>query len=123
MKSRIAVASSDGIVVNQHFGRAKVFYILEADTADKEQFEVVEVRRVDALCECGNLDDAQLKKSIQNVIDCDYLLVSRIGYSAESEVEAAGIKVYELPGIISESVKRLLSYAEIQNLIGELSGD
>lgn len=29
--AKIAVASTDGKVVNQHFGRADTFYILETD--------------------------------------------------------------------------------------------
>lgn len=120
MKCRIAVASTDGKVVNQHFGRAEVFYILEADTIEPKKFEVIEIRQVNAFCEGGEHSDARLQEAVQRVRDCQYILVSRIGWRAEHVVEAAGIQVFELPGIISESVEELLKYLEIQNIIQEL---
>lgn len=121
MKCKIAVASTDGKVVNQHFGKAKIFYVIEADMEQKDQFEVVEIRQTSAFCEGGEHSDERLKKAIQKVRDCDYLLVSRIGYRAESEVESAGIRVFELPGVIHESVKELLDYIEIQEMIHKFS--
>lgn len=121
MKCRIAVASTDGKVVNQHFGKADIFYILEADTTETDKFEVVEIRKTGAFCEGGEHSDVRLREVIENINDCGYVLVSRIGQRAQNEVEAAGIQVYELPGIISESVEELLKHIEIQNLIQELS--
>lgn len=35
---KIAVASSDGIVVNNHFGRAKEFYIYQIDETEQLHF-------------------------------------------------------------------------------------
>lgn len=121
MKCKIAVASTDGKVVNQHFGRAEEFFILEADTSEPEEFELSEIRRVKRLCEGGEHSDAKLEQAIRQVMDCQYILVSRIGRRAENAVEAAGIQVFELPGIIRESVEELLKYVEIQNMISEMA--
>ena len=56
---RIAVASSDGIVVNNHFGRAKTFYIYEKSSDETER--LIEKREVIPICECANHDEIKLK--------------------------------------------------------------
>ena len=53
-KTLVAVASSDGIVVNNHFGRASKFYIYSFDDSDIN-FE--EIRELTPVCESGNHDD------------------------------------------------------------------
>lgn len=116
MKYKIAIASTDGKVVNQHFGRAEEFYIVEAES-DNMAFEYREKRKVDSVCQGGDHDDNQLEIAVENLIDCHFVLVSRIGYRAQSVLEQKGIGVFELPGIIADSVMKLLSYIEIQNLI------
>jgi predicted Fe-Mo cluster-binding NifX family protein len=120
MKIRIAVASTDGKVVNQHLGKADVFYIIDVDTDDKEKKELTEIRQVRAFCEGGEHSEAKLEETIAKVADCEYVLVSRIGYRAENALETRGIKAFEIPGIISESVTELLNYIEIQNMMNEL---
>lgn len=122
MKEKIAIASTDGKVVNQHFGKAEMFYIVETDRKTQDEIKLKEIRQVQALCEGGEHTDERLGKAIEQIADCKYVLVSRIGYRAQQALEAAGIQVFELPGIIGESVKELLNYLEIQEFIGELSG-
>lgn len=112
---RVAVASSDGIVVNQHFGHAEIFYIymITADDIEKERT----VRHMKAVCHLGDHDDKQLEKNMQKLQDCKYLLVSRIGNGAAIQAEKLGITPMELPGLITESLERLISYTQIQNLL------
>jgi predicted Fe-Mo cluster-binding NifX family protein len=43
-------------------------------------------------------------------------LVSRIGQGAEAALGRNGIRAFEIPGIIEESVKKLAAYIEIQSL-------
>jgi predicted Fe-Mo cluster-binding NifX family protein len=120
MRERIAIASTDGKVVNQHFGKAEVFYIVEADREKHDEIELKEIRKVQALCEGGEHSEERLCKAIEQIADCQYVLVSRIGYRAQRALEAVGLQVFELPGIITESVNEMQNYLEIQNLIGEL---
>lgn len=110
---KIAVASSDGIVVNNHFGRAKTFYIYKVKEDDQE---LLEKRELEPVCEMGNHDDNRLLENIQKLIDCDYLLVSRIGDGARAAALNAGIEAYEIPGIIEKSIEQLINYIKIQNL-------
>lgn len=112
---KIAVATSDGIVVNQHFGRAmnfKIYGIRKDNT-----FKFCEERNVAPVCEGGNHDENRMKERVEALADCKYVLVSRIGGGAASALEQKGIIPMELPGIINESIDRLIVYAEIQNLL------
>ncbi len=115
---KIAVASSDGIVVNQHFGRADKFYIYETD--DSGVFSLLETRSTKPVCQAGNHDEHTLCENISRFTDCKYLLVSRIGNGAANIAEQAGITAVELPGMIDESIKKLVSYEKVQNLIREI---
>lgn len=115
MKYRIAAASSDGIVVNQHFGKAAKFIIMESD--EKRKIHVLETREIEPVCLGGNHDDDRLEKTIEKLSDCQYVLVSRIGQGAAYALEKKGIQGFEIPGMIEESVKKLLDYVEIQNML------
>ena len=110
----IAVASSDGIVVNSHFGRADKFYIYKVE--NEEEIKLVETREVLPVCEGGNHNEDKLKDNLLKLSDCKYLLVSRIGNGAMVMAESLGIEAYELPGIIEESTNQLIKYVKIQNL-------
>lgn len=115
MSYRIGVATSDGIVVNQHFGHAEQFLILDVD--ENNQLKIVEMRHTEAVCHGGNHDDNQLEQSAKRLSDCDFLLVSQIGQGAVNALKREGISVYEIPGMIEESVKKLLAYVEVQKLL------
>lgn len=116
MEYRIAVASTDGKVVNQHFGRAEQFHILSAD-GETMCCRYEESRRTSPLCGGGDHDPGELKKAAELLADCDYLLVSRIGPGARQDLMERGIEVFELPGLIEDSLRRLLSYLEVQKLL------
>lgn len=115
MTYKIAIASSDGKVINQHFGRTNVFYIVGADSL-KQTFHYLESRKVKPLCQGQEHDDKQLYAVVDALKDCDYILVSQIGYGARNALEEKQIEVFELPGFIEESIKKLLTYVKVQNL-------
>lgn len=111
---RIAVASSDGIVVNSHFGRAEKFYIYEVKAGEKEK--LIEKRTLKPVCNGGNHDDKQLFDNVTQFKDCKYVLVSKIGMGAAQIMEQMGIVPMELPGMIEESIEKLIVYEQLQNL-------
>lgn len=115
MRYRIGIASSDGKVVNQHFGRAQEFHIVDAD--DDGNINFVERRAVCPVCNGGNHDDEQLMNSANKLSDCNYILVSKIGQGAAAALDSKGISSFEIPGIIEESVSKMLAYVEIQNML------
>ncbi len=110
---KIAVASSDGIVVNQHFGHADKFLIFEVNGSD---YNFTEIRTVEPVCSYGNHDGRKLTENLQKIQDCKYLLVSRIGAGASTQAERLGITPIELPNIIEESIRKVISFEQIQNL-------
>lgn len=114
VKYKAAIASSDGIVVNQHFGRADTFYIYEIKENGK--FSLLETRTVAPVCNGGNHNDDELRENIGKLKDCKYVLVSRIGPGAANMVEQAGLIPMELPGMIEEAVDKLVTYEKLQNL-------
>lgn len=121
MKVRVATASSDGIVVNSHFGRAEQFQIIEADSTDGS-IEIVETRHMPAICHGGEHEEAALEERIDRLRDCKYILVSRIGARAEQELTKRGIHVYELPDLIAPSIEKLLKYIKLEEMFEEKRG-
>lgn len=116
MKARIAVASTDGKVVNQHFGRAEKFYILTGDS-ENYSFHYEEERTAIPVCQGGDHEEAEMTRAVKNLSDCRYILVSRIGMRARNECEKNGISVFEIPDEIEKAVEKLLKYEEIQRMI------
>lgn len=110
---RIAAASSDGIVVNSHFGRARLFYIYEVESGKARR---IEKREAVPVCDGGNHDEERLLENMQRLSDCRYLLVSRIGRGAAQVAESLGIEAYEIPGEIPESIEQLTRYIKIKEL-------
>lgn len=111
---KIAAASSDGIVVNQHFGHADKFFIYEVTGGGS--FSFIEIRNAEPVCNCGNHDDRKLIENLQKIQDCKYLLVSKIGTGASIKAEQLGITPIELPDMIEESIQKVISFEQIQNL-------
>lgn len=111
---KVAAASSDGIVVNQHFGRADTFFIYEVEGTGNYRF--LETRIVTPVCNGGNHSEEKLCSNIRKFKDCKYILVSRIGTGAANAMEQAGIVPMELPGMIEESIGKLITYEQLQNL-------
>jgi predicted Fe-Mo cluster-binding NifX family protein len=96
----IAVASSDGKEINQHFGQAERFLVYEVS-----ETEVVfkGEERVERYC-TDDPDHARRKPLIETVAgklkDCRAVVCSQIGPSPQMELESLGIEVYTAEGPI-----------------------
>lgn len=88
----MAVASSGGGVVNQHFGHATEFLIYEASPTD---VRFVSHRKVDLYCSggdtCGDAETT-LEKIIRTLAGCEVVLCSKIGFEPWGMLEEAGIQ-------------------------------
>ncbi len=109
----IAVASTDGKVVNQHFGRADSFIILNR-SEETGELTYLETRHVPPVCHSRDHDDAALRRNAETLSGCDFLLVSKIGQPALRQLEALGVRVFELPGVIEESVEKMWKYLQVE---------
>ena len=104
MAFRVALASSDGIVVNRHFGKADSFVVFEQ--GDKE-FEYIERRNVTPCCIGGNHADGGFDGTAKTLSDCSAIVVSKIGSGAADYLNARGFAVYEAPFGISAVLEEL----------------
>jgi len=88
----MAVATTGGGVVNQHFGHAREFLIYEASAQD---VRFIGHRKVDLYCSggdtCGDAETA-LQKTIRTLAGCEAVLCSKIGYEPWGLLEDAGME-------------------------------
>lgn len=88
----MAVATTGGGVINQHFGHAQEFLIYEASAYD---VRFIGHRKVDLYCAggdtCGD-GETVLSKIIKTLDGCEAVLCSKIGYEPWDQLEEAGIQ-------------------------------
>lgn len=102
---RVAVASSDGHVINEHFGHAKKFHIFDL----KDNVAVyVESRDVSPACNGGGHLDSSFKKISDTLKDCAAIVVAKIGEGASSFLEHDGFLVFEAPFLISSVLEKII---------------
>lgn len=94
----VAVASREGLLVNQHLGEARSLkiYRIAADGG----WALDSTR---ALPERG--EEGRWEKVADLISDCKTLLVSGVGNSPKTTIERAGISVYEVEGLIADALR------------------
>jgi len=115
-KYRVAVASTDGETVNQHFGRAEKFYIYFVD--DEVGYDLVEERKVDVVCSGQSHSIPEMEERVKQFEDCKYVVVSKIGSGASRHLSANGITSLELPGYIDDAITKVWKYNRVMALTG-----
>lgn len=111
MSIKVAVASSDGKYVNEHFGRARQFLIF--DIKD-EKYEFDELRDNAPPCAGQDHHEDLLIKTVELLSDCQAILVSQIGPGAMEALALKGIKSYVIPDFIDEALNRLISSGKLK---------
>lgn len=104
MPIKVAAASSDGKLVNQHFGKAQKFLIFEIK--DNGEPEFIELRETGP--RCGGDPDIK-EKTIDLISDCDFLLVSQIGPGAQKKLLSRGVQPLIMPVFIEDALEKLYS--------------
>ena len=108
MDYRVAVASSDGIVVNQHFGHADRFHIVELHPEDGTH-QYVESRDVQHVCRGHDHNEADFDRVLDALSDVQAILVAKIGQGASEYLESKGMLVYEAPFLIDPVIDKILN--------------
>lgn len=106
MTFRVAVASTDGKFINQHFGKADKFLIF--DIVGFEEFKFVELRENDP--SCGSYKDdgkSTTFDTIKLISDCKAVIVSQIGPGASKKLQNEGITPLISPNFIEEVLNEL----------------
>ncbi len=107
MEIRIAVGSSDGKVIDQHFGKAVQFVLLDLDTDSGVQKEAGAIHPP-ALQDTGKHSESRLLGILGLLEGCSAALVSSIGPGALSVAEAHGMAVFCTNGKIEEAIEKLV---------------
>ena len=110
---RVAFASSDGYVVDTHFGRATSFYIYQYFEGE---YVFVEERKVTPVCLGGEHSTEKIIVVVSLSSDCQYSVALLIGIGAMAIIQDSGITPMALPGDITDAMEKLRQYDEIQNL-------
>lgn len=92
----VAVATSDGEIIDRHFGQAEEFFIYKSTN---NRFKLVEKRVVSRYCtgvENCNTDKNRLNEIIKILNDCDKVICLRIGTEPRNKLENSGIDILEM---------------------------
>ncbi|GHU18205.1 dinitrogenase iron-molybdenum cofactor biosynthesis protein [Spirochaetia bacterium] len=124
MSWRIAVTSADGVLINQHFGHARWFFIIDIERDGSST--ITEKRDVTPWCDienhggsehsCGGKDASCATPGpggngiADSITDCIAVITAQIGPPARKKLELAGISVFEEPAKIEDAVKKLAAY-------------
>jgi predicted Fe-Mo cluster-binding NifX family protein len=105
MDVKIAVASSDGHTVNEHFGRSRSFHIYRLHD---EGHELLETRAIEPVCSGHAHDDIALNRTAQALSDCRGVVAAQIGSGAIDALLLQRIMAFTLPGPIDEAIEALV---------------
>ena len=104
MDVKIAVASSDGVTVNQHFGRAQRFRIYRVTDSD---CEFLEERENLPACSSQQHDNYLLERTADLIADCKAVIVAQIGAGAIDTLLLRHIRPFSLSGAIDDALTTL----------------
>ena len=121
MAYKIAVATSDNLNVNQHFGGADSFKIYSAENLD---FQLLEERKVTVVrsenqegcqggCNGGNgggCSGGSMTETVGLVADCRAVVATKIGRNARQQLEAKAISVFDVDVPVGEALSKIVGY-------------
>jgi nitrogen fixation protein NifB len=107
----IAVASLEGMLVNQHLGEADVLYIYE--NGGEAGLHLREIR---ATPPTGG-GAARWEALAAMLSDCRAVLVSGIGSNPRTVLEKSGLDIFVLNGVIAEAVQSIFTGQSVAHLI------
>src|SRR6266542_1611062 len=101
MDLKVAVASSDGIYVNEHFGRARRFMIYLLSAGGWEHLENRENR---PSCAGHEHNDDLLEKAADLIADCGGIVIAQIGPTAFDLLISRRVLPFVLDGTVDEAL-------------------
>ncbi len=113
MGLKVALASSDGVSLNEHFGRAGRFVFYEH--ADGE-WRYLGSRDNQPACSGHEHSDDLLERTVELIADCQAVAVDQIGPTAIDLLLRRRILPFMLGGSIEEALKTLENSRRFINL-------
>ncbi len=102
----VAVASMEGILINQHLGEAEKVWVFEFDEISPRLVAMRDAPEEGG----GNARWRELAKSLE---DCHSILVSGVGRAPRWVLENSGLRVIEAAGLISTAMESLYRSGEV----------
>jgi len=103
---RVAVCSSDGRMVDEHFGTTTQFLILDIQEG---RTQYVDTRTNEPSCHPSDGHSADsLARSLELISDCQILLTVRAGPPVLARLAAQGIKVVQVNASIADALGSLI---------------
>ena len=103
---RIAAASTDGKMIDRHFGKADSFFIFDIDASG---WTFVEQRNVTPLCESCD-EDGGHSSILESLADCTAVVAVKIGAKAKRDLEINHISAFEQPDHLDKAMAKLAAY-------------
>jgi nitrogen fixation protein NifX len=105
MPIKVAVASSDGKYINQHFGMASQFLIFELNDDGTHKF--LELRENNPACSTEGHSEISMEESVKLISDCQAVLAGQIGPGAIDILLENRIDPYIAPTFIEDALDQL----------------
>lgn len=99
---KVAIASTDGITINEHFGRSKEFLIYEVE--ESGAYTLLEHRENNPHC-IHAADGNTTGTTAELLADVEVVLVAQIGPRAEQELRSHGVIALPVTGPIDKALK------------------
>lgn len=113
--AKVAVASTDGITINEHFGRAERFWIYEVD--ETGSYVLLESRDAGS----ASFHEAETIK-LRLLADVETVLAARIGVAAEVELRNYGVFALPVTGPIEQVLQKYGKRRKYLRMVSEASG-
>ncbi|MDR2492603.1 MAG: hypothetical protein LBD25_03990 [Coriobacteriales bacterium] len=106
----LAVTTRDGKVVQEHFGHARHFHIVEID---EHGYRYRETRTSVPLCQGELPQEAphsyeRFKPVLELLADCEALVTAQIGPGAAAQLLASGLRVFEGRGLVTDILNEIV---------------
>ena len=105
-RMQVAIASTDGETVNEHFGRADRFYIYDRTAAGMTLLFVRTVTPLSTGDPDHAFDPKRMAAALAPLKGCERVYCTRIGERPRQELEKAGFEVVAASGPIADLTDR-----------------
>lgn len=109
-RTRIAVASYEGMLVNQHLGEAAQMWVYE-----KTETGIMFIEK--RACPPAGGGEERWRTLADSFSDCRAMLVGGAGQSPTKTLENRGIKVYQMAGLIASGLEAVFEGKDIRALM------
>ncbi len=103
---KIAVTSTNGRDIDQHFGRAERFLIYDYAAGTSQPVEIVTVEKYCSAAPHHDFDHTRFKAVVDLLTDCKALVTEMIGERPRLELEKTGIIPVIAAGAIAAALQR-----------------